>query len=209
VRVWPALLILPLSLQTGKSSDFEVWSEIDFSAQLNARWSVFFPVVARDGASLPNPQLAGAGALASWRWTERVDLTGGYLLVSLPHAGPGFTVQAPLAAVTIFQKIGRFTLSDRNRAERLKGVPGDPFRYRNRFVVEVPTGSEAWRLFAADEVFYEFTSSAWKQNRFQVGAARTLTSKTGLELHFLERTLRQANPGSTHALGLALDVRFR
>jgi hypothetical protein len=209
MRFRAVLFLLPIVVHAAPASDFEVWSEIDFSAQFGERLSVLFPLVARTSAQLANPQFAAAGALVSWRWMQHVDLTGGYLVVSLPHAGPGFTVQAPLAAVAFSQKIGWVRVSDRNRAERLIGVPGDPLRYRNRFVLEVPTPADAWRIFAADEVFYDFTAAAWTQNRFQVGAARSLTRKTGLEVYYLERSLRHSTPGSTHALGLALEIRLR
>jgi hypothetical protein len=209
MRVLALLFLLVGVAHAAPASDFELWSELDLSAQLGERWSLLFPFVARNSAQLSNPQLVGEGAIVSWRWTERVQLNGGYLVVSLPNTGRGFTVQAPLAAVTFGQRIGRFRLSDRNRAERLIGVPRDPFRYRNRFVVDVPIASEAWRVFAADEVFYDFTAAAWTQNRFQVGAGRRLSRKTALEVYYLERSLRHAAPGSTHALGLTLEVRLR
>jgi len=157
---------------------------------------------------LPNPQLYGVGPLFDFAVLKHLTITGGYLFVGLPNTGAGYNVNVPLAAVTFKAKLARLKVSDRSRAEGLIGLPQDPIRYRNKLILDVPFDSERWQPFLSDEVFYDFSKSAWSQNRFQAGLGRELTPRLRLDLFYMERNARQSNPTASHIIGTTLQIKF-
>jgi hypothetical protein len=115
-----------------------MWNEVDLSASLMSRINITIPLVIRDSFNLANPQLYGAGAIVDVALTKYLSISGGYLFVGLPHIGPGYNVNVPLAALTLHHRIGRFRVGDRNRWEQLRGLPGSPVRYRNKLLLDLP-----------------------------------------------------------------------
>lgn len=203
-----ALTMRPASVlgENARASDWQVWSEVDITAELANRVRVTIPIVVRSSVELPNPQLAGLGPIFDFAVTKRLTVTGGYLFVSLPRTGSGYEVQVPLAAITLNERWRRFGVSDRNRAEKLIGLPGAPIRYRNKVVVERPLGSGRWIAFAKDEVFYDFSQSSWTQNRLEAGTGIRLNPMLRLEAYYLERSVRKSQPSRVHAVGLTLQI---
>ena len=195
--------------QTGHAPDTEFWDELDLSARLGPNLTVTVPLVIRDSTTLPNPQLYGVGPLFDYALVRHMNVTGGYLFVGVPNAGPGYDVHVPLAAITFKAKIKRLDMSDRNRAEGLIGLPQNPIRFRNKLVLDLPLRSGRWTPFLSDEVFYDFSKSAWTQNRFQAGFGHELSSRLRLDFFYLERNARQSNPTATHALGTTLQIKLR
>ena len=190
------------------SSDIEMWNEVDISAKLTERATLTVPFVIRDSFTLPDPQLGGFGPVLDFELEKHVTVTAGYLYVRLPHTGPGFTANVPLAAVTLRQALGAFRLQDRNRAEGLIGIPNNPIRYRNKLILDLSSPNARWLPFISDEVFYDFSQSRWTQNRFQVGIGRQLSNQLRLDGFYLERSVHKTDPTATHALGVTLEVRL-
>jgi hypothetical protein len=204
------LLVATGSLAQGRPApDAEFWNEIDVSGHLNQRTTLTVPVVLRDSFSLTNPQLFGIGPLVDFALTKRLSLTAGYLFVSLPNTGAGYYANVPLAAVTVKGRLARIEASDRNRAEVLFGIPKRPIRYRNKLALDLPFDSRRWQLFMTDEAFYDFSQSAWSQNRFQAGVGRALSRMVRLDVFYMERNVRQSNPPASHIIGTTLEIKFK
>ena len=166
-------------------------------------------MVIRSSFNLANPQLAGLGPVFDVSVAKFVIVTGGYLFVTLPKTGPGYSVHVPLAAVTLRQTWHHLRISDRNRAEALIGIPHSPIRYRNKLAVDLGLPSSRVNPFISDEVFYDFEQSAWTQNRLAVGAGIRLNPRLGLDLYYLERSAHKTLPSSVHALGLTLEIHIK
>ncbi len=192
-----------------RASDWQVWSEADIVAEISSRVNLTVPMVVRNSFELPNPQLAGLGPVFDFALTNLVTVTGGYLFVILPQTGSGYNVHVPLAAITLNESWRRFRFSDRNRAEKLIGLPGAPIRYRNKFVIERSLASGRWIPFVKDEAFYDFSQSSWTQNRLEAGTGIRLNPLLHLEAYYLERSARKSHPNSVHALGLTLEIYVR
>ena len=211
-KVWRLLFILFVlgqGIRGQSTSDVQFWSELDLSANLARNWTLLVPMVIRNSESAANPVLVGFGPIVTFAINQHVSLTGGYLFADLPDIAGGLTVHVPLAAVTFTQKVGRLEIEDRNRGERLIGIPHHPFRYRNRLSLQLPVASGRWRLFVNDEVFYDFGARGWNQNRLQVGVSRTLSPRFKLDLYYLERSLHMARPNAVHVVGTTLGIRVR
>ncbi len=160
----------------------------------------------RDSFSLSNPQLDG-GPIFDFALSKSVMVTAGYLFVSLPNAGHGYNVNVPLGAITFVHKLGRVRIADRNRAEYLSGFVANPIRYRNKLSVDFPLGVNGyWTPFISEEVFYDFSKSAWSQSRLQVGIGRRFSPALRLDTYFLQRSNLLASAGSSHVIGVTLEV---
>jgi hypothetical protein len=186
-------------------SDMEAWSEVDFYIPITGRYSLLFPATVRISNTLQNPVLGGLGPSLNIVLNKDILLTAGYLYADLPHTAGGLKVHVPLAAITLSLKLDRWQFSDRNRGERLIGVPGDPFRYRNRLGVQFKA-SKTWNAFASDELFYDSGASRWNQNRFIAGVSAALNQAATIDLYYVQRSLYGALPGQTYGLGVTLGV---
>ncbi len=190
-----------------KAAEVEMWNEVDISARLTDRLTVTAPVVVRDSFSLSNPQLDGGGPIFDFALNKSLSVTAGYLFVSVPNAGRGYNVNVPLAAVTFVHRLGRVRIADRNRAEYLSGFIYNPIRYRNKLTIDFPLGARGyWTPFLSDEAFYDFSQSAWSQNRFQVGVGRRFSPALRLDAYFLQRSNLLASAGNSHAIGVTLEI---
>lgn len=180
------LLLTSLLFSCGPAhaQDFQSWNEVDLVATLR-KVDLLVPLLARTDNSLPNPQLAATGMTADMPLRWHVTLTGGYLFAVLPQKS--LAVHLPLVAATSSFRLGRTTLAERNRLEGLFNYPKAPVRYRNRFLVDEALGANhRWHLFA-DEVFFDLTAGAWRQNRLQAGGGIWLQPRLLLDVYYLRR----------------------
>jgi hypothetical protein len=192
-----------LLASVARAQDFQSWNEVDIAASWR-RVDFMIPLLARVDSSLPNPQLAATGVTADFPLPWHLKLTGGYLFADLPQRSE--SVHVPLVALSATFRLGRLTMSDRNRFEKLIGFAGSPVRYRNRLLFDLPFGKhDRWHVFADDEAFFNLSVAAWNQNRFQVGGGARLNSRLLLDVYFLERSLSAGAP-KMRAVGTSWKV---
>jgi hypothetical protein len=197
--LWSVLIATRASAQ-----DFQWWSEVDVTASVRTI-DVLGLVVTRIDSTVPNPQFVGGGLEAEARVLRHVALTGGYLFVDLPQRGP-LHVQLPLVAATTMWRVGRLYTADRNRFERLVGFGTSPIRYRNRLLADLPFGpGDRWHVFGDDEVFFDFSTSTWNQNRLQLGGGVRFRPGLALDMYYLQRNISGGVP-TTHVFGTTLKV---
>lgn len=198
VVLWMLMLVPPAIAQ-----DFQLWNEVDLTASWK-KVEFLAPFLARTDTSLPNPQLAATGITADFPLPWRVTLTGGYLFADLPQRSQ--LVHLPLVAITKGGAIGRFTVADRNRFEKLVGFGTPPVRYRNRLLLDRAFGAhDRWHLFAGDEVFFDLSAGAWNQNRLQAGGGARLNRRLLLDVYYLQRDASGLAP-TTRVLGTTLRL---
>src|SRR6266446_4949237 len=150
MRSLAVLFCLLLFTTPGRAQDFQRWNEVDLTASWR-KVDFLVPLLARTDSRLPNPQLAATGITADFPLPWRLTLTAGYLFADLPQRS--IDVHLPLLAVTKTFHVGRFTLADRNRFEKLIGFPTAPTRYRNRLLLDRSFGlHDQWHFFADNEI---------------------------------------------------------
>ena len=187
----------------GRAQDFQSWDEVDLTASWN-KVSIQLPMLVRVDGSLPNPQLAATGLTADFSLPWHLTVTGGYLFADLPQRS--LSVHVPLIAVSPSFRAHRFTFAERNRFEKLVGLPMSSVRYRNRALLDRPFGpDDRWHAFVDDEVFFDLSAARWSQNRFQVGAGARVGRRWALDMYYL---LRNVNSGApvTHVVGVTLKI---
>src|SRR5262249_8419773 len=181
VVLWSALLTT-----TVQGQDLQWWGEVDVTGDWRAV-HLLVPSVIRVDSQLPNPQLAATGVEIEVPLSRYITATGGYLFADLPQRAQSH-VHLPLIAVSTTVRLGRLTIADRNRVERLIGYGVSPIRYRNRFMVELPVGrADRWHVFGDDEAFLDTSVSNWTQNRLQVGCGARVASGVWVDLFYLQR----------------------
>ena len=199
------ILLLMLATTAASAQDFQSWNEVDLTASYKGV-DLLVPLLARTDASLPNPQLAATGVTADFRVPLHLTITGGYLLAVLPQRW--LNVHVPLMALTPTFRIRWFTIADRNRFEKLVGFGDSPVRYRNRFLLDLPFGTqERWHGFASNEVIFNLTAGNWNQNRLQFGGGRQLDSRLFLDVYYWRRVMSGSAPAQ-NVLGTTLRISF-
>jgi hypothetical protein len=204
------ILLLLSSLLFGsglaQAQDFQSWNEVDLAATWR-KVDFLFPLLARTDSSLPNPQLAATGITADIPLRWHSTLTGGYLFADLPQKS--LAVHLPLVALTNSFRLGRTTLADRNRLEKLFNYSNSPVRYRNRFLADESLGANRrWHLFVDDEVFFDLTARAWSQNRLQAGSGIRLRPILLLDVYYLRRNA-SGGAGPVNVLGTDLRISLK
>jgi hypothetical protein len=115
-----------------------------------------------------------------------------------------------LPATIISPKFHGFTISNRNLLERRLRKPVNSWRYRNRLQIErtfKPKNFE-FRLFASDEVFYDFRARSWVRNRFTIGVGKPISKQLSFDVYYLRQNDGRSRPGGLHVVGTGLKVRF-
>ncbi len=114
-----------------------------------------------------------------------------------------------MVALTYAGHLGRFSFSDRNRGERVTGVPGGDWRYRNRLSVSHPLLIGPVRsVTASDEVFYDGARDRWSRNRAQLGVGLAPLGRLSMQIYILRQDDRFSKPGHLNVLGLALGLKL-
>jgi hypothetical protein len=192
------------------ASDGQVWSEIDLDARLSEPILITATVVDRLGDGLPNPTLWGGGLTADIRLTPSWSIGGGAYAVQvrLPPSGAGLNATLPLAYVTGDGLIAGFLISDRNRVEDVVGVPGNPWRYRNRLMLAHALQSilPFRSIFVSDEIFYDFGHQRVSRNRAQLGVALAPWGAADVQLYLMRQDDAFARPGGLDILGISLKI---
>jgi Protein of unknown function (DUF2490) len=191
------------------TTDSQLWSEIDAVGKISTETTATIIATGRFGDALPNPTLYGGGLqfdVSAGAWTA----SGGALFVGIRSGSSGgqTQLQLPLCAVSYARKIGGVTISDRNRIERLEGIPGSPSRYRNRLGIDFPlrNAGPISHAFITDEGFYAISTSTWNRNRAQAGIGLPLGGSMELQVFFLRQDSRTGAPRSLNVVGTTLKV---
>jgi len=197
-----SILVFVFTAASLRAQDFQQWNEVDL-AYSATRFAVTVPFVARTDPATPNPQLAATGFLLDLPAGLHFTGTIGYLGVDLPYSS-GW-VNVPLIAATALVHAHRLTLADRNRFEKLIGYSTQPWRYRNRGLIDLPLAAGSYHFFVDDEFFFNLSNGTWNQNRFQAGAGARLLPHLFLDLYYLQKNVSGAAK-VTYVLGTNLRI---
>jgi hypothetical protein len=187
----------------------QLWSEVDGIVQIAKRVDVTGSANARAAEGFPTPALVAA-SLAVDLTIHGTVLTAGDLEARTRSAsGASTNVHLPLISASFFVPMGSALLSDRNRVERIDGVPGSPIRYRNRLAAELPIPrGRAWTAVElSDEVFYDDSRHRWTRNRAQIPTVWKVGGQSELLVYLLDQHDSIASPHNLHVLGLTLRIK--
>jgi hypothetical protein len=189
--------------------DTQWWNELQITFSLN-KFDINLLGTLRIGRDLSFVDERAGGSF-TFKAGKYVTLSPGYLYIATqPVAGRKGYENRLIFAGTLRISLGRFTISDRNQFERRFRNPVDSTRYRNRLQIEHPVeiGSVDLKLFASDEVFYDWSVNRWVRNRFSVGGSKAFNKNLTIELYYLRQNDGLSRPGDLHVIGTAFRVQL-
>ncbi len=79
---------------------------------------------------------------------------------------------------------------------------------RNRLQIDHPAklGSFDFRVFVADEIFYDSLQNAWTRNRIGGGIIKQFSPRFTAEFFYLRQNDGRARPGNAHAIGTLFKI---
>ncbi|HEX8097888.1 MAG TPA: DUF2490 domain-containing protein [Pyrinomonadaceae bacterium] len=194
-------------------TDTQLWSDVQLAVPLGKTVDSVWSGTLRLGRNVKRPVDERVGLSFSFKLGKYLTAAPGYLrLWTQPSPGREGTEDRLLLPVTVRFPLGKtFVLSDRNQFERRYRKPqGVSTRYRNRLQIDRPVkfGKTALTLFAADEVFYDWSVNDWVRNRFSLGFSRKFNPHFTEDFYYLRQNDGRSRPGDLHAVGTTIRLRL-
>lgn len=208
-------MISPASAQSGKPApqdDTQIWNDVQIAVPVNKQIDLNLFGTLRLGRDVTHAVDERAGFGFTFKGQKYFTFAPSYTYIATqPVAGrKGYESRLSMA-VTARKQFEKLTVSDRNLFERrfLNSKP-DTTRYRNRLQFEYPVslGSLKLRLFASDEVFYDWGAKSWVRNRFSAGASKTFNKHFTFDLYYMRQNDGRSRPGDLHVLGTTYKIRL-
>ncbi len=196
--------------QDGTDDDSEFWTAIQVAVPLGDKTDLILSGSFRVGRDFSHPVYENVGGTILFRLGRHFTVAPFYQFVATQYYPGVHTFESRLAVSgTASFPWKRIVLSDTQVFEERFRELGNSSRYRNRVQVEWPftfRGAEC-RLFAADEVFYDWRLDAWNRNRLYLGGGRRFSPRWGLDLFFLKQNSRFSAPRDINAVGVTLRIK--
>jgi hypothetical protein len=213
----PLVFFILFVLLCGPSSaqdpaDNQLWSDVQIAVPVTK--TIDFNVIGglRLGRDINHAVDERIGAGFTFKFRNYLTVAPNYLYIGTqPFKGRRAWESRLSLPVTVRFGVGRFRLSDRHLFERrFRNARATSTRYRNRFQVEHPIGPKklSLSLFAADEVFYDWSVNRWVRNRFIAGASKVFNKHFTQDFYYLRQNDGVTRPGDLNVLGTTLRLRL-
>lgn len=193
-------------------TDIQQWNDVQFAVPVTKDIDFNLFGTLRIGRDVSRAVDERIGVGFTFRAGKYLSFTPAYLHIGMQPFERRKVWESRLSfATTLRFQTNKFRFSDRNLFERRYRHPGTPStRYRNRFQVEHPIGSDKIKLslFASDEVFYDWTVNRWVRNRFAAGVSKVLSSSVTLDVYYLRQNDGISRPGDLHVIGTNWRIRL-
>jgi len=213
ILFFPCLLCLSVaaSAQVDRS-DNQVWTDVQFAIPLTKTIDFNMLGTLRLGRDLSRPVDERLGLGTTFRFGKYFSVSPSYLYIGTQPGKNRRGWESRLSLpIQVRFNAGAFRLSDRNLFEwRFRRPGSNSTRYRNKFQVEHPIGEKDWQLslFAADEVFYDWSINRWVRNRFSAGVIKVFNKHFTQDLYYLRQNDGVSVPGDLNVIGTSLRFRL-
>jgi hypothetical protein len=189
----------------GGAEDTQFWNDNEIIKPVNNRVNLILFGTLRVGRDLTRPVDERGGAGASIKLTRFLTITPHWLYVARQPTPTRKEIEHRLIFAATFQfSAGKFVFTDHNQPERRLRIGGEDFTvYRNLLQIDHPAkiGSFDFRVFVADEVWYDFRQSAWVLNRISAGIIKKFSPHLTAHFFYLQQNVRRGRPGTVHVIG--------
>jgi hypothetical protein len=190
--------------------DLQFWNETQVIMPTNERIDLMLFGVLRMGRDLARPVDERGGAGVAFKTNKFLTIIPTWLYVAQQPTATSKNIEHRLVFNATFKfPLGKFAFTDRNLIERrLRNGRGDFTMYRNRLQIDHPAslGSFKFRVFVADEVWYDSLQNAWTRNRASAGIIKQFSERFTAEFFYLRQNDGRARPGDAHVIGTLLRV---
>jgi hypothetical protein len=191
--------------------DSELWTAVEFAMPLRERTDLVLAGSYRQGRDFSHPVYETGAAAVRFRLGRHITLSPLYQFVATQYYPGVHTRENRLAFSSVFSfPVKGFIIDEAHQLEERFRQPRNSTRYRNRVQVERPFRfhDAQYRVFAWDEVLYDWSLRAWSRNRFSVGAGKRLNSSLGIDLFFLKQNARFSRPRDINAVGITFRIQL-
>jgi hypothetical protein len=193
-------------------TDIQEWNDVQIAVPVTRDIEYNLYGTLRFGRDMSRPVDERVGVGFTFRTGKYLSFATAYLHIGMqPFEGRKLWESRLGFAPTVRFQVNKFRVSDRNLFERRYRHPGIPStRYRNRFQVEHPIGSDKIKLslFVSDEVFYDWSIDRWVRNRFAAGVTKVLNSNVTLDVYYLRQNDGVSRPGDLHVIGTTWRIKL-
>jgi len=213
IRVCVVLLVCSIAACAQiDRTDNQFWSDYQLAVPVTKQFDFNILGTLRLGRDVSRPVDERVGAGFTFKFGQHVTVSPNYLHIGMqPFAGRRVWENRLTLPVVLAFKLDKFTLRDRNQVERRYRNSGlKTWRYRNRFQVEHPVGSDklGLSLFITDEVFYDSAVDRWVRNRFAVGAIKVFNKHYTQDFYYMRQNDGVSIPGDLNIVGTTLRFRL-
>jgi hypothetical protein len=200
--------------QTKKPSprdDAQVWSETQFVLPIHKHIDFLMGGLLRLGRDVTHTVQERASAGFTFKISKYFTAGSSYSFIASQPLPDHHEIENRLSFDgTVRLPVRGWTVSDRNMIERRFREPENSSRYRNRLQIEHPirTGEVKLRLFASDEVFYDWAVASWVRNRFSVGAGKQFAAKLSLDFYYMRQNDSHSHPGDLNVFGTLIKIKL-
>jgi len=193
-------------------SDNQLWTDVQLAAPVTSIVDFNILGTLRLGRDIHRPVDERIGAGFTFKFGKYLTVAPNYLHIGMqPFRGRRVWENRLSLPITVRFNMDKFRLSDRNLFERrLRNSGAKSTRYRNRFQIEHPIGSDKWNLslYVADEVFYDWSIDRWVRNRFTIGGSKVFNKHFTQDFYYLRQNDGVSVPGDLNVIGTTLRFRF-
>jgi hypothetical protein len=192
--------------------DTQSWNEVQIAIPINKKLDLNISGQLRFGRNISDfvDERAGIGFTFKPNKYLQIQPSYTYIVTQPVRSRTAYENRLNLPVTIISPKFRGFTVSNRNLVERRWRKPVNSWRYRNRLQIErtfKPRKFE-FRLFASDEIFYDFSVKDWVRNRFTVGVGKPISRQLSFDVYYLRQNDGRSRPGDLHVIGTGLRIRF-
>lgn len=193
-------------------TDNQFWTDVQLAVTVTRTIDFNLLGTLRVGRNITHPVDERVGVGFTFRFGKYVNVAPNYLHIGTRPVPirKGWENRLTLP-ITLRFNAGKFRLSDRNQFERRFRSNGvNSTRYRNRFLVEHPVGSDklGLSLFIGNEVFYDWSVNRWVRNRFAAGATKVFNKHFTQDFFYLRQNDGVSVPGDLNVIGTILRFRL-
>jgi hypothetical protein len=206
---------LPVCAQSSDSDsrdDVQFWNETQIFLPLRDGTDLMFFGVLRQGRDLARPVDERGGVGLALKANKYLTIIPTWLYIAQQPTPTRKNIEHRLIFnATVKFALGKFAFTDRNLIERrLRHARSDFTMYRNRLQIDHPArlGAFNFRIFVADEVWYDALQGAWTRNRVSAGIIKQFSPRFAGEFFYLRQTDGRARPGDLHVIGTLFRIRL-
>ncbi len=185
--------------------DIQFWNETQIIMPMNERMDLMLFGVLRIGRDLSRPVDERGGVGIAMKPSKYLSIIPTWLYVAQQPTATRKNIEHRLIFNATFKfPLGKFAFTDRNLIERrLRNSREDFTMYRNRLQIDHPArlGSFKFRVFVADEAWYDSLQNAWTRNRVSTGIIKQFSPHFTAEFFYLRQNDGRARPGNAHVIG--------
>lgn len=193
-------------------TDNQQWTDVQLAVPVTSTVDFNILGTLRIGRDISHAVDERVGVGFTFRFGKYVTVAPNYLHIGTqPFENRRGWENRLVLPITLRFKAGQFTLSDRNQFERrFRSNGARSTRYRNRFLVDHPIGSDKFKLslFVSNEVFYDWSIDRWVRNRFAIGASKVFNKHFTQDFYYLRQNDGVSVPGDLHVIGTTLRFKL-